>query len=137
MTALRNSLEMAGAAFSRETTSLLPPPPSALHRIFGAAGPKVESPGIGMKTESAENCREQIRRKLALRAAKSMPPLEMDMEKVDRRRRKSPAENGEDQQENEGEEDLELEGIEPNGEDEQFICRYCEKDFRRPDILSR
>lgn len=60
---------------------------------------------------------------MALRAARSMPPLPQDADLSET---------------HEEEEEEEEEGDAEEGEgDEQFICRFCEKDFRRPDILAR
>jgi uncharacterized Zn-finger protein len=115
-----------------ETTSLLPPPPSALQRLFGPSKRGTEEEEQRQQqqpTTSAaveQSCREQIRQRLALRAAKSMPPGNAVLAT------KLAKEVGEAAEEN-AQEEGKVEGE----EEEQFICRYCEKDFRRPDILSR
>jgi hypothetical protein len=161
MAAVQRSLLLEKTPSLVETTSILPPPPSALQGIFGPLTAKnreeqQEMRGGGGQNEERQmmervkSCREQIRRKLALKAAKSMPSMMGregggEMGKKREGRNEEEREDDDEEEEEEGadedgaEEGMgeELAGAEGGNGEEQFICRYCEKDFRRPDILSR
>lgn len=141
----------------REDVALLPPPPSALHRLlvasgtvrpYGAAEKRSEMKASASTTEapdaSASSRKEEIRRKLALRVAKSMPPALEDNTGatasssasgnavVAKKERRLPSGDAV-----EGGQGCAGDEQKQQDEEEQFICPICKKDFRRPDILSR